>query len=179
MKKLGLIILASLSLQAHAETESSWYQKLNTHLSNVWAQADQTDLYLPLVAYHNRSMYSEEKINSFNERAWGLGIGKSLRDADSNWDGYYVMAFKDSHDDWEPIVGYGHVKNLIGDAKSLNAGLGLTVSLTARSDFHYVPLPILLPIAAVGYDRVNLNATYIPGTKGNGNVLFMWSTVAF
>lgn len=89
------------------------------------------------------------------------------------------MAFKDSHDDWAPIVGYGHVKNLIGDAKSLNAGISLTAGLTARRDFHYMPLPILLPIAAVGYDRVNLNATYVPGTKGNGNVLFMWSTIAF
>jgi len=189
MKIPALILISTLSLHAHAETvnaetadtetQDSWFGQLKNHLTDVWQKSDQTDLYVPLVTYHNRSMYSKEKIDSFNERPWGLGIGKSIRDANSNWDGYYVMAFKDSHDDWEPIVGYGHVKNLAGQANGLNAGVGLTAGFTARSDYNYKPLPVLLPIAAVGYDKVIVNATYVPGTKGNGNVLFMWSTVAF
>lgn len=199
MKIYALIFITTFSLHAIAEpagvetsapdrltdqtprpeTQDSWYGTLKNHLKDVWQKSDQTDLYVPLVTYHNRSMYSKEKIDSFNERPWGLGIGKSYRDANSNWDGYYVMAFKDSHDDWEPIIGYGHIKNLLGQASGLNAGLGLTAGFTARSDYNYKPLPVLLPIAAVGYDKVILNATYVPGTKGNGNVLFMWSTVAF
>jgi len=194
MKTSFLILISTFSLHLNAETtepntdmtetggtarQDSWYGQLKNHLTEVWQKSDQTDLYVPLVTYHNRSMYSREKIDSFNERPWGLGIGKSMRDADSNWDGYYVMAFKDSHDDWEPIVGYGHVKNLAGQASGLNAGLGLTAGFTARSDYNYKPLPVLLPIAAVGYDKVIVNATYVPGTKGNGNVLFMWSTVTF
>jgi lipid IVA palmitoyltransferase len=194
MKIYTFILISTFSLHIYAETtvavtaetetggtatQDSWYGQLKNHLTEVWQKSDQTDLYVPLVTYHNRSMYSREKIDSFNERPWGLGIGKSMRDADSNWDGYYVMAFKDSHDDWEPIVGYGHVKNLAGQASGLNAGLGLTAGFTARSDYNYKPLPVLLPIAAVGYDKVIVNATYVPGTKGNGNVLFMWSTVTF
>lgn len=194
MKIYIFILISTFSLHVYAETavavtaetetggtatQDSWYGQLKNHLTEVWQKSDQTDLYVPLVTYHNRSMYSREKIDSFNERPWGLGIGKSIRDADSNWDGYYVMAFKDSHDDWEPIVGYGHVKNLAGQASGLNAGLGLTAGFTARSDYNYKPLPVLLPIAAVGYDKVIVNATYVPGTKGNGNVLFMWSTVTF
>lgn len=184
MKITILLLISTLSLCANAEdsgadTQSGWYAQLKNHLTEVWQKADQTDLYVPLVTYHNRSMYSREKIDSFNERPWGLGIGKSMRDADSNWDGYYVMAFKDSHDDWEPIVGYGHVKNLLGQANGLNAGVGVTAGFTARSDYNYKPLPVLLPIAAMGYDKVIVNATYVPGTKGNGNVLFMWSTVTF
>ncbi len=194
MKIYALLFISTLSLHANAEpvsvetaspesantkTQDSWFGQLKNHLTDVWQKSDQTDLYVPLVTYHNRSMYSKEKVDSFNERPWGLGIGKSHRDANSNWDGYYVMAFKDSHDDWEPIVGYGHVKNLAGQASGLNAGVGLTAGFTARSDYNYKPLPVLLPIAAVGYDKVIVNATYVPGTKGNGNVLFMWSTVAF
>jgi lipid IVA palmitoyltransferase len=179
MKIFSFIFLGAFSLTIHAETQSSWYGQLKNHLIESWQKSDQLDLYLPLVTYHNRSMYSKEKIDSFNERPWGLGIGKSRRDADSNWDGFYVMAFKDSHNDWEPIAGYGHVKNLVGTADKFNAGIGVTAGLTARSDYQYKPLPVLLPIAAVGYDTVTVNATYVPGTKGNGNVLFMWSTVAF
>lgn len=179
LKKPFLITLSVFTMSAYADTGSSWYSRISNHLSETWQKSDQVDLYVPLLTYHNRSTYSKEKINSFNERPWGLGIGKSVRDEHNNWDGFYMMAFKDSHNDWEPIAGYGHIKNLIGSEHSFNAGVGVTAGFTARSDYHYTPLPILLPIAAVGYDTVTVNATYVPGTKGNGNVLFMWSTVAF
>lgn len=176
---LGLLLVSILHLPANANTQGSWYDQIKDHLVSVWDKSDKTDLYLPMVTYHNRSAYSKEKIDSFNEHPWGLGIGKSLRDADGDWDGYYVMTFKDSHNDWEPIAGYGHVKNLIGHADGLNAGLGFTAGFTSRSDFNYVPIPIVLPIAEVGYDAVTVNATYVPGSKGNGNILFMWSTISF
>lgn len=179
MRISSFIFLSVFSLNIQAETQDNWYGRLKNHLVEIWQKSDQLDLYVPLVTYHNRSMYSKEKIDSFNERPWGLGIGKSYRDANGNWDGFYVMSFKDSHNDWEPIAGYGHVKNLVGKADSFNAGVGVTAGVTARSDYQYKPLPVLLPIAAVGYDTVTVNATYVPGGKGNGNVLFMWSTVAF
>ena len=162
-----------------AENDTAWYTRVQQHLENAWQQADKTDIYIPLLTYHNRSAYSEEKIDSFNEQPWGLGLGTSHQDAQANWQGYYAMAFKDSHNDWEPIGGYAYVKNLLGSTETVNAGLGLTAGFTARSDYHYIPIPIVLPVARVNYDAVSVNATYVPGGKGNGNVLFMWSTIAF
>lgn len=173
------ILAFTASLAAQAEADNSWLAALKQQLRDTWEQSEHTDLYLPMVTYHNRSTYSKDKIETFNEQPWGLGIGTSYKDANQNWNGYYAMAFKDSHNDWEPIVGYGHVGHLAGDARHLNAGLGWTAGFTARSDYHYKPLPVILPIAALGYNAVTVNATYVPGTKGNGNVLFMWSTIAF
>lgn len=51
--------------------------------------------------------------------------------------------------------------------------------LTTRTDLlHYTPIPMILPITSVGYNKVSVNTTSIPGTKGNGNVFFFWSKVA-
>ena len=75
MKIFSFIFIGVFSLTIHAETQSSWYGKLKNHLIESWQKSDQLDLYLPLVTYHNRSMYSKEKIDSFNERPWGLGLG--------------------------------------------------------------------------------------------------------
>lgn len=182
MKKIFLVtsmLFSSLSYAGVTDTVKETYQDTKNYIQDEWEKSTTTDVYIPLVIYHNRSSYSQESIDRFNESPWGIGFGKSYRDEKNNWHGFYGMAFKDSHNDFEPIVGYAWVKNLVGDAKSLNAGLGYTVGLTSRSDFNYVPIPIILPIASVGYDKVNVNATYIPGSKGNGNVLFMWSTISF
>jgi lipid IVA palmitoyltransferase len=147
-------------------------------VSDTWVLGD-NDLYLPFHTYHLRFAYSDEKIDSFNENTWGLGYGRSRSDESGNWDGLYFMAFSDSHSKPEYIAGYGH-QWIWGDSESLHAGLGYTAFITARSDtFHYIPFPAILPIASISYDRVAINTTFVPGTSGNGNVLFFWSTIGF
>jgi len=146
-------------------------------VSETWAKGS-SDLYLPFHTYHLRSAYSEEQIDSYREDTWGLGYGRS-RYVDGNWDGVYGMAFLDSNNNLEPIIGYAH-QWMWGDQESLHAGLGYTAFITARSDSsHYVPLPGVLPIASVNYDKASVNATFVPGTKGNNNVFFFWSRFNF
>ncbi len=53
-------------------------------------------------------------------------------------------------------------------------GLGFTAGVTARDNWNYIPLPVLLPLASVGYGPVTFQMTYIPGTYNNGNVYFAW-----
>lgn len=57
------------------------------------------------------------------------------------------MMFKDSHNKWQPIVGYGWEKGWYLDSRQdFRLGLGVTAGITARDDFaNYVPLPIILP----------------------------------
>lgn len=38
----------------------------------------------------------------------------------------------------------------------------------------YIPVPLPLPIAALTYQRLSLQAAYVPGVKNDGNVLFAW-----
>ena len=46
--------------------------------------------------------------------------------------------------------------------------------MTQRHEYSYIPVPLPLPIAAVTYRNFSLNATYVPGVKNDGNVLFTW-----
>ncbi len=57
----------------------------------------------------------------------------------------------------------------------MHTGLGYTAFLTAREDdSHYELLPGILPLASIAYNKASVNATYIPGGNGNGNVAFFW-----
>ncbi|GME41551.1 hypothetical protein ACJ2_27080 [Pantoea sp. QMID2] len=91
------------------------------------------------------------------------------------------MALIYSHNEWQPIVGYGWEKGWYpGSGQDFRLGSGLTAGITAREDFdNYIPLPIILPLFSAGYKAVNVQFTYIPGTYNNGNVLFAWFRYAF
>ncbi len=96
------------------------------------------------------------------------------------WHGLYAMAFKDSWNKWEPIAGYGWESTWrpLAD-ENFHLGLGFTAGVTARDNWNYIPLPVLLPLASVGYGPVTFQMTYIPGTYNNGNVYFAWMRFQF
>ncbi len=56
--------------------------------------------------------------------------------------------------------------------ENFHLGTGFTAGVTARDNWNYIPLPVLLPLASVGYGPVTFQMTYIPGTYNNGNVYF-------
>jgi palmitoyl transferase len=142
--------------------------------AKTWEQGT-NDYYLPFHTYHLRYAYTQEKISSYRENTWGLGYGKNYYSNDGTWDGLYGMVFMDSHSRPEVLAGYGH-QWMWGPRTGWHAGLGYTVFLTARSDiWHYLPVPGVLPIASINYAKLSVNAAFVPGTKGNGNVLFLWS----
>jgi lipid IVA palmitoyltransferase len=86
-------------------------------------------LYIPINTWHNRNYYRKEGINGFNERPWGLGVGKYRYDADGDWHVIYAMAFLDSQSDVEPIVGYGFQK-VWRASENVRFGLGYTAGVT-------------------------------------------------
>ncbi|MFY2598960.1 lipid IV(A) palmitoyltransferase PagP [Achromobacter xylosoxidans] len=176
---LFCLLLSTFSAAAHAcKNLPSWAQSACNRLDQIWTEGG-NDLYFSGYAWHNRAMYSRDKINSFNELAWGGGYGRSIYDEDGDWQGLYAMAFLDSHSKVEPIAGYGFLK--IGRvSENFRLGAGYTVFLTARHDImSYVPFPGVLPLVSAGYKDTMLYATYIPGSRGAGNVLFMFGRWSF
>ncbi|MEO7031711.1 MAG: lipid IV(A) palmitoyltransferase PagP [Herbaspirillum sp.] len=141
-------------------------------VQQVW-DSDQYELYIPAHTWHNRHFYTPEKIASYNENPWGIGFGKYRYDTDGNWHALYAMAFMESHNTVEPIVGYAYQK-MWHPAQDLRVGAGFSVGVTMRSDYNYLPIPVLLPIASIEYGRFAIQTTYIPGGHNNGNVLFTW-----
>lgn len=122
-----------------AASEGLW-GTFKRNVTNVW-QSDQYDLYVPFWTWHNRLTYDKEKTDKYNEKPWGAGFGKSYYDEDNDWHSLYAMAFKDSHNKWEPIVGYGFQKMWMPHGQDgFKAGVGFTIGVTARDDYHYIPI---------------------------------------
>lgn len=169
-----LIDLHSASAQHNTVYEHSpgWYKTARHRLHQIWTEGE-NELYLPGYAWHNRYTYAQEKINTYNEHPWGTGLGKSFYDETGDWHGLYAFAFLDSHKNVEPVVGYAFLKVWhINENTRFGGGYGLLV--TARPDiFHNIPFPGALPWISFNYRKASLSATYIPGSRGAGNVLFL------
>lgn len=176
---LGLSGMWSAAAPVQAQTLgsaiSSGWQTFSDKVSTTWNEPQQYDLYVPAITWHNRATYDREHINKYNERPWGAGGGISRFDEKGNWNGLYVMAFKDSFNKWEPFGGYGWEKiwRPLNDS-DFRLGLGYTAGVTARDNWKYIPVPAVLPLASIGYSKATFQMTYIPGTHNNGNVYFAW-----
>ena len=168
------ILIATCMQNAGAEEQykPNFYAQVKDTLSQTWA-SQHTELYIPINTWHNRHFYSDEDINGFNERPWGLGAGKYRYDEDGDWHGIYAFAFLDSQSDIEPIVGYGFQK-VWQASESIRLGFGYTAGVTIRRDSDYIPIPVLAPLFSIKYKQVALQSTYIAGGNGYGNVLFSW-----
>ncbi len=181
MTCLAVTMMAGSSCAATDEesgTSESWYGRAFQRLETTWKNGE-LELYVPLHVHHVRSAYTPEKIASFNETPWGLGIGKGVYDEDGDWHGLYAMEFQDSHYKPEYMVGYGYKTfwPVFGDLK---AGLGYVAFVTTRSDIgHYTPIPAALPLASLEYRRISLETAYLPGGHGNGNIFIFWGKYRF
>ncbi len=180
-----LFIIAQLSFASAVNAQSntadkSWFTTFTDNVAQTWNEPEHYDLYIPAITWHARFAYDKEKTDRYNERPWGAGFGQSRWDEKGNWHGLYLMAFKDSYNKWEPIGGYGWEKTwrpLSDD--NFRLGLGYTAGFTARDNWKYIPVPVLLPLASIGYGPATFQMTYIPGTYNNGNVYFAWMRFQF
>lgn len=167
-----LAIMVSTTSFAEESVKPGMWSRVQDSLSQTWA-SENYELYIPVDTWHNRSYYTAEKIDSYNERPWGLGIGKYRFDDDGDWHALYVMTFQDSHNEAEPVAGYAF-QNIWHPADDLHLGVGYTVGMTMRQDMHYVPTPVIAPIMSVAYKKIAVQSTYILGGEGHGNILFTW-----
>lgn len=157
---------------------STWTGAIVDEVRDVATQGA-SDLYVPLHTHHLRFAYTADKIAQYNENPWGLGYGRVLSDGKNGSRMLYAMAFKDSHNDWSPMAGYGRIWN-VANAGPVRFGLGYTVFLMSRSDtLGGVPFPGALPLAEIGVGRASVSTAYVPGGKGNGNVLFIFGRYTF
>jgi palmitoyl transferase len=180
MKYWFIAFLLSISTSSFGEesTKSSLWSDIQGSLSQTW-QSKNYELFIPVNTWHNRNYYTDKEIESYNEQPWGLGISKYRVDMAGNRHSLYVMAFLDSNNKVEPIVGYGYQK-IWKAANDIRIGLGYTVGLTLRAESSYVlPIPILAPILSVGYKGLGMQSTYIFGGEAGGNVLFTWLSWQF
>jgi len=149
-----------------------WARLGCNQLHDTWTQGN-NELYASGYAWHNRNYYDRNRIKTYNENAWGGGLGKSYYDKDGDWNGLFGIAFLDSHKNVQPTAGYAFLK-VLHFSEQANIGAGYALIVTQRPDiFNGVPFPGALPWVSMSYRRASISATYIPGSRNVGNVLFV------
>ncbi|EAM7071031.1 lipid IV(A) palmitoyltransferase PagP [Salmonella enterica] len=177
---IALLVMPWLVIPPVSAADKGWFNTFTDNVAETWRQPEHYDLYVPAITWHARFAYDKEKTDRYNERPWGVGFGQSRWDDQGNWHGLYMMAFKDSFNKWEPIGGYGWEKTWRPlEDDNFRLGLGFTAGVTARDNWHYIPIPVLLPLASIGYGPATFQMTYIPGSYNNGNVYFAWMRFQF
>jgi palmitoyl transferase len=182
MKRILVLFLWSMIGVVAAESREechdapSWFKHTCHRLNQIWYQGH-NELYATGYAWHNRFTYDKDKLNRYNEHAWGSGFGKGFYDEDGDWHGLSAVAFLDSHKNVEPVAGYTFLK-MFHVTNTLQGGAGYSVVATARPDInHGIPFPGVLPWLTLSYRSVMLMATYVPGARGAGNVLFIMGKI--
>ena len=177
-----VVVGAPESDKVNSESKSWYGQAWDTtveHLSDIWTKGD-VELYVPFWTYHLPFAYSPSQRSEYTEYPAGGGIGKGWYNKSGNWEGLYLMEFRDSHAKPMYMGGYGWVPTWNPINEKSRIGIGATVFMFARSDInYYAPTPGILPMASVGYGPVDVQVAYIPGGEGHGNVLFWWAKYSF
>lgn len=158
-----------------------WFDTQCAGFRTAWYDGRPT-VYFSGYTWHSRGTYTQEKLDSFNEQAWGGGLGKAIVDAKGDNYAWYTLFFKDSHDDLTSMVGWSWMTYWPRHS-DIAGGLGYTVFLMSRSDIlGYFPFPAALPLASVKLWNLELMGTFIPKLNGginHGNVGFVFGRYQF
>jgi len=180
---LVLFVFLGAPLQAHAACDfsSTWLQGVCGRVTRVWDDGT-WDLYLTGYGWHING-YTQEELHALNEKSWGGGAGKHYTDENGNDDILFAMVFLDSHDSPEPIGGWARQWYTPPVLGGLSLGGGYFAGVTMRADIaHYVPIPLVLPVASLRYRRASVMGTLIPPLPGGANkgaVGFFWARYQF
>ncbi len=158
-----------------------WWGATKDSVLNI-ASAPETDVYLPMLAYHDRNTYDPEHLKTLNEKAVGIGLGKTITNNQGNSEMIFAMVHLDSHYQVEVDAGYGWQKNYNITDKT-KVGVGYAAGVISREDLNNrIPLPFILPMASVTYNKkFTLSGVYIPnmGAINSGAVLFVFGKYTF
>jgi lipid IVA palmitoyltransferase len=172
-----LLLLPAPAAAGALSTVSDWGSETADRFRLIRDQGS-TDLYLSGYARHGRSTYTRERLEELNENAWGVGVGRRLRNARGNDEIVYALGISDSHYKPQLMAGYAHEWIYPVGGSGLELGVGYTAMLVSRQDyFSGVPFPIALPVASIGSRDIKLRASYVPRlsqNKGNGDVLLLF-----
>ena len=178
------LLLATFATGAQAvECADLWsfVGRMCTKSAAAWDHGN-NELIISGYAYHLRSTYSEEKLRELNERAWGAGWARTITDADGDTHSLFLYGFHESHGKIQWNAGYLYTA-WWGPQDGLRGGLGITTFIVQRPDIASgIPIPAVLPIAAVAYGKLTVMATFIPTVNGgvnNGSVAYVFAKYAF
>ena len=177
---LVTLVAATPARAAECSDMWDWLDKACRRLADTYDKGG-NEVVLSGYAWHTPWTWTAEKRAVENSAAWGLGWSRSLEKENGDTDTVFALVFSDSHRKPEYNLGYAW-STYWGPRAGVQVGLGYTAALIARSDIaDGWPIPAVLPLASVRYDRVTVFTTYIPNFGGgvnHGSVFYFFGKVA-
>ena len=179
LKKLFILFALITVSPVWSQTEETWYEEAGRRFKETWKEGV-VEAYVPFLSLHMPYAYTSEQRSEYTENPIGFGLGKGRFNSHGNYEGMYGMVFQDSHGQPQYMLVYAWVPTWQVADTAFKVGVGFAGFLTARSDIaNYTPFPGILPMASVSIYNFSVQAAYVPGGNGNGNVLFAWTKWTF
>ena len=169
---IAFIVLFSVSVAYAEETDVSMWQFVQNHIKDIWN--GQYELLVPINTFHSPLTYSSEKRKDYNDRPWGIGIGKYIEPTPNRRYGLAAMTFQDSFNKPEPTFFYSW-QHLWRTGKDFRPSLGFAAGITFRDNYHWIPVPGAAPTIGFEYKSFSIDTLYVPGF----DVFLTWLTLRF
>ncbi len=177
IQKIFCGITAAIALQLpafsadaeHDHVDGRWIDSASQRVINPYRHGS-WDIYITGYAWHAGPLFNGKKLN---DKTYGGGFGRRWVDANGHEDLLYVIGFPDSYHHFQPAAGYMRqwFTKSIGP---LSLGGGFTAAVTARADIlHYSPLPVLLPVGSIRFNKLSLMGTMLPRKKGALGIIWV------
>jgi lipid IVA palmitoyltransferase len=131
--------------------------------------------------WHIPATWTPERRAELNQNAWGGGWARTTEGPNGVSESVYFLAFSDSHKNVQFNLGYTWT-TYWGERESIQPGLGYTVFILQRPDIAGgVPVPAVLPLFTLRYQKVTLVTSFIPTLNGginHGSVLYIFGKIA-
>jgi palmitoyl transferase len=130
--------------------------------------------------WHVPATWTPEARARENEKAWGAGWARSREQPNGDTENVFLLVFSDSHRHAQYNLGYTWT-TYWGAREGLQPGLGYTAAVIKRPDIaNGWPVPVVLPLFTLRYQKFELLSTYIPTVGGgvnHGSVLYVFGKI--
>ncbi len=184
MKRLIIAGLIALGLPGPASALEcaefwSWADKGCRHIVDTYQQGGNS-LLVSGYEWHIPYSWTAEARARENENAWGAGWARSREQLNGDTENVFFLVFEDSHRKAQLNLGYTWTTYwLSGDG--VQPGLGFTAAFIQRPDIASGwPVPVILPLFTLRYQRFEVLSTYIPKLNGgvnHGSVLYVFGKI--
>ena len=178
---MGIIIFAFPGRASALECADfwTWLEPGCRHVVDTYEQGDNA-LIVSGYEWHIPAQWSPEVRAQENENAWGGGLARSREKPNGDTENVFFEVFEDSHHHAQYNLGYTWTTYWL-DRNGLQPGLGFTAAIVQRRDIaNGWPIPVVLPLFTLRYQKVEVLSTYIPKLNGginHGSVLYVFGKI--
>jgi palmitoyl transferase len=157
----------------------SWVEKSCRHVVDTYRHG-RNSLLVSGYEWHIPATWTPEARARENEKAWGAGWARSREQPNGDTENVFLLVFSDSHRKAQFNLGYTWTTYWLS-REGLQPGLGYAAAVIKRPDIaNGWPVPVVLPLFTLRYQKFELLSTYIPTVGGgvnHGSVLYVFGKI--